>query len=223
MAQRSHELNLYSEADVTDDDKKFRINVDQTDVTYTAEQSMKFDCAVKYKDGTSFTDLKTKFDAVDAAVSTLDSDVSTDVAALQAADAAEQNARSAADITLQANIDAEIQARVAGVSAVAADLATQVAAQEADDAARVQDIADEESARIAAVAAEAARAQAAEAALSAQITNILSGSPENLDTLAELVTSFQAGDTTLANQAAGMLTRISAIESALNEAFDLGL
>ena len=152
MSQRSHELNLYSEADVTDDDKKFRINVDQTDVTYSAEQAMKFDCALKYNDGSAFKDLKTKFDEVDAAHTALDTSAAADIAALQVADATETNARQAADVTLQNNIDAEIAARVAGVSAVAADLATQVTAQQAADAQRQQGITDEETARVAAVA-----------------------------------------------------------------------
>ena len=66
--------------------------------------------------------------------------------------------------------------------------------------------------------AEAAARASDVAGLQSQITNVLGGAlAEDLNSLSEIISAYQAGDTTLANQAAGMLSRISALESVVNE------
>ena len=70
--------------------------------------------------------------------------------------------------------------------------------------------------RQAAVAAEAASRASDVAGLQNQISSILGGAlAEDLNSLSEVISAYQLGDTTLANQAASMLSRLDAIEGIL--------
>ena len=111
-----------------------------------------------------------------------------------------------------------VAARVAAVAGVQSALDTQEAKQETDKAAHEAAIAQEVSDRQTAVAAEAASRASDVAGLQSQITNVLGGAlAEDLNSLSEIIAAYQAGDTTLANQAASMLQRIADLEAVVNE------
>ena len=68
------------------------------------------------------------------------------------------------------------------------------------------------------MSAEAASRASDIAGLQSQITNVLGGAlASDLDSLSEIIAAYQAGDTTLANQAASMLTRITQLEQIVSE------
>ena len=103
----------------------------------------------------------------------------------------------AAIVILQAADATEANSRVAG------DLARQNATL-AEIAARV--------------AAEAATRAAAITAVQLSISSILSNATAgSIDSLSEVVAAYSAGDTTLAVQAAALLTRLAACEDLLND------
>ena len=217
-AFRSSELFLYAKEDVTDSSKQYKIDVSNADVKMSGPQDCKMEFAsYKFKKADdSFFDLETRFDALES-----DTGVATNaaaIAALQADLAAEQVARQAADTSNSNSISAEVSARVAAVAGVQSALDAQEAKQETDKAGHEAAIAQEISDRQAAVAAEAASRASDVAGLQSQITNVLGGAlAEDLNSLSEIIAAYQAGDTTLANQAASMLQRIADLEAVVNE------
>jgi len=222
MSSRSTQIDLYSSIDKTDDDYKFGIAVNNVEVSFEAQhadQSAKF----YFKDyqfadsGGTLWDMESRFADIETSVSTNNASLTTDVAQLQQDLAAETNARTAGDTANGNAVTAETNARVAAVQAVQSALDVQEAKQEAEkvaaDAARGQEVAD----RQAAVANEAALRAADILTLSNQISSILSNTDAAaLDSLTEIVTAYQQGDTTLAAQAASMIQRLDSIEAVLN-------
>ena len=94
----------------------------------------------------------------------------------------------------------------------------QEAKQESDRAASDAAIAAESASRSAAVSAEQARAEAAEAALGVRIDNVISNAdPASLDSLSELLTAYQAADSSLGDSIAAALVRIQALEDQFAE------
>ena len=218
---RCSELFLYAKEDPSVDDKKFEIDVSNADVQISGPQDAKFDFgSYKFRktEGAEqvYYDLETRFVALES-----DSSSATNAAAitqLQSDLAAEAVSRQSADTSNSNAITAEVSARTTAVAAVQSALDVQEAKQESDKAAHEAAIAQEVSDRQAAVAAEAASRATDIAGLQSQITNVLGGAlAEDLNSLSEIISAYQAGDTTLANQAAGMLSRISALESVVNE------
>ena len=212
---------MYAKEDPSVDDKKFEIDVSNADVQISGPQDAKFDFgSYKFRktEGAEqvYYDLETRFVALES-----DSSSATNAAAitqLQADLAAEAVSRQSADTSNSNAITAEVSARTTAVAAVQSALDVQEAKQESDKAAHEAAIAQEVSDRQAAVAAEAASRATDIAGLQSQITNVLGGAlAEDLNSLSEIISAYQAGDTTLANQAAGMLSRISALESVVNE------
>ncbi len=221
---RSSELFLYASEDPSDNSKKFSVECKNADVTLTCASDVKFAMAMKIKDGAAYFDVKDRIAAAESAASARTTAVDASISGLQTADATEQNARISADTVLTNAVAAETAARVAGVQGVQDALDIQEAKQVVDHAAALAATAAEESARIAGVAAEAAARASAVTALQGQISALLSNTDNTaLNSLQEIVTAYVAGDTTLAAQASGMLTRLTAIEGILNEAFDSGL
>ncbi len=225
MAQRSSELMLYAGEDVSDASKLFKIDVANAQVEFSCAQDMKFDGAVKFKDsGDQYFDISTKCEALQTEVDAAEAAHATDLATLQAADAAESNARASADTGLQNAVDAEVAARVTAVGTVTTNLAAQVVAQQANHATAIAGTAAEEASRIAAVAAEAALRVSDVSGLQAQISALLANTDSTaLNSLQEIVTAYQQGDTTLASQAATMIARLGVIEGILNEALNAGI
>ena len=217
-AFRSSELFLYAKEDVTDSSKKFEIDVSNADVEVSGPQDYKMDFASYQfkKADDSYFSLESRFDALET-----DTGVSVNAAAistLQADLAAEGVSRQAGDMSNSNTIAAEVAARVAAVAGVQSALDTQEAKQASDKTGHEAAIAQEISDRQAAVAAEAASRATDVAGLQGQITNVLGGAlAENLNSLSEIIGAYQAGDTTLANQAASMLQRIADLEAVVNE------
>ena len=218
---RCSELFLYAKEDPSDNDKKFEIDVSNADVEVSGVQDAKFDfTSYKFKKQVgaerSYYDLETRFVALES-----DSSSATNAAAisqLQTDLAAEAVSRQSGDTSNSNAITAEISARTTAVAGVQSALDTQEAKQETDKAAHEAAIAQEISDRQTAVAAEAASRASDVAGLQSQITNVLGGAlAEDLNSLSEIISAYQAGDTTLSNQAASMLSRISALESVVNE------
>lgn len=171
--------------------------------------------------------------------------LTTDLAALQAADQAELARAQAAELVLTNNLAQEVLDRIAGdlansnsvsyeaTTARAAelvltnDLATEAATARAAELVLTNDLATEVAARIAAVSAEEAARIAGDAHLQNQIDNVLSNTDgAALDSLTEIVTAFQNADsnlngaiTTLANTASTAL----AAEAATARAAELVL
>ena len=216
-ALRSSKLFLYAEEDVTVDDKKVQIDVSNAEVDFQGPQDVKFDFgSYKFKEGESYYDLETRFSALEG-----DQSSSTNAAAisqLQTDLAAETVSRQSADTTNSNAISAEITARTTAVSGVQSSLDSQIASQQADHATALAAVQQEVSDRQAAVSAEAASRASDIAGLQSQITNVLGGAlASDLDSLSEIIAAYQAGDTTLANQAASMLPRITQLEQIVSE------
>ena len=213
MSDRSSYLNLYSAADVSDDSKKARMAVGDSEIDFSAAQEMKFDFgAYKFKksDGTYFA-LQDRFAVIEGSTASADNqgaiiqlqqDLAAEITARTSGDTANGNlissettARTSADQSLQAALDAEI-----------------VAARDAEfvNASAIQ---QETTDRVAAVAAEASRAQAAEASLQSQITNILSNTDAAaIDSLSEVVGQLN----NLSTEDANLLSLISTLTTDLD-------
>ena len=223
-SSRTSELKLYASEDKSVDEKRVDIDVSNADCKFEGAQDFKIDFAsYKFKKSTGATreyyDLESRFVAIET-----DSSAATNAAAiaqLQTDLAAEAVSRQSADTTNSNAISAEVSARATAVQAVQDALDVQEAKQETDKAAHEAAIAQEVSDRQTAVAAEAASRAADVASLQGQITAILGGAlAEDLNSLSEVISAYQSGDTTLANQAAGMLTRLDAIEAILAQLTD---
>ena len=223
-SSRTSELFLYAGEDKSQDDKKVSIDVSNADMKFEGPQEFKVDFgAYKFKKqvGASreYYDLESRFVSLES-----DTSAATNASAitqLQADLAAEAVSRQSGDTSNSNAISAEISARTAAVQAVQDALDVQEAKQETDKAAHEAAIAQEVSDRQAAVASEAASRASDVAGLQGQITSILGGAlAEDLNSLSEVISAYQAGDTTLANQAAGILSRLSVIEGILSELTD---
>lgn len=134
-----------------------------------------------------------------------------------AAITAEENARISADSTLQSNIDAEASARGSAIAAEASarSSADSTLQSNIDSEASTRGSAD--TALQSAIDAEETRATGVEAGLQTQITNVLSNTDATaLNSLAEIVTSFQNADSTLTGAVAGHGTRLTSLESGVS-------
>lgn len=151
--------------------------------------------------------------------------LTTDLAALVAADAAELARATGVEGTLASltttvktdlvsAINSEVGRSVAAELVLRTDLASEVTRATAAEDVLTTNLAQEVTDRAAAVAAEATRALAAEAALGVRVDNVLNNTDAvALNSLAEIVTAFQAADndlngaiTTLAGAAGTDLT-----------------
>ena len=217
-ASRSTALFLYSSVDKLDDLYKFSVDVDNDDVEFkAAAQDLKFEgAAYKFKAGAAYFDLESRFGTLEG--STVGADNAAAITLLQGADATESNARIAGDLARENATAAEIAARVLADAAIQADVDQNEADADSAIAAANAAIAAEATARAAAVAAEAATRAAAITAVQLSISSILSNATAgSIDSLSEVVAAYTAGDTTLATQAAALLTRLAACESLLND------
>ena len=214
---RSSKIYLYAEEDVTVDDKKVSVDVSNAEVDFLGPQDIKFDFqSYKFKKDDSFYDLETRFAAIEGDGSSATN--ATAISQLQTDLAAEQVARQSADTSNSNAITAEVSARTTAVAAVQSALDSQISDQQTDHAAAIAAVQQEVSDRTAAVSAEAAARASDVASLQGQITNILGGAlASDLDSLSEIISAYQQGDTTLANQAGDMLARISQLEQIVSE------
>ena len=216
---RSSQIDLYASEDVSDDSKKFQMMTTNAAVDFSGAQSAKFDFAdYQFKDANGdYFFLQSRFTQVENDVSSNNTAVTSDITALQQADAAEQTARISKDTELENSIQSEIAARTTAVQAVQASLTAQIAAQQAAAQAASDARAQMTSDQQAAVAAETAARVADIAAVNQSIANVIGAStPEHLNDLSEIIAAYTSSDTQLAQQAAGILTRLAAVESTLN-------
>ena len=217
-ANRSSYINLYSAEDITDNAYKFQIENKQAKIAVSGSSDIEYDFpAYKFKKADdSVFDLEVRFNALET-----DSGVDTNAAAitqLQSDLAAETVARQSADTTNSNLISAEVDNRVAAVSNVQGAVDAEAAAARAAELANSNAISSEESARVTAVANEQARALAAESALGVRIDNVLSNAdPSALDSLSELVTAYQAADSSIGDSIVAALARITTLEQRLDE------
>ena len=214
-SQRSSNLNLYAIEDKSVDANKFDIETTNSDVKFEAAQAMKMKFAsYEFYEGATYFDLSSRFSALEN--DTSGSDNAAAITQLQSDLAAEAVSRQSADTANSNSITAEVSARTTAVQAVQDALDVQEAKQESDRAASDAAIAQEVSDRQTAVSAEQQRAEAAEAALGVRIDNVIGASqPENLDSLAELLTAFQNADSSLSDSIAAALVRLTAVEQQL--------
>ena len=214
---RVSNLNLYASEDKTDNDKKFEIETSNSDVKFEAAQSAKFKFSdYSFYTGAAYWDLDSRFASLEN--STTGSDNASAIAQLQSDLAAEQVARQSADTSNSNSLTAEVNARTTAVQSVQDALDVQEAKQESDRAASDAAISQEATDRATAVNAEQQRAEAAEAALGVRIDNIISNAdPASLDSLSELLTAYQAADSSLGDSIAAALVRVQALEDKLAE------
>lgn len=217
-ANRSSYINLYSAEDITDSAYKFQIENKQAKISVSGSSNIEYDFpAYKFKKADdSVFDLEVRFNALET-----DAGVSTNAAAiasLQADLAAEAVSRQAADTSNSNLISAEVDNRVAAVSGVQSAVDAEAVTARAAESANASAISDETSARISGVSSEQSRAEAAEAALGTRIDNVLSNSdPAALDSLSELLTAYQAADTSLGDSIVAALARITTLENIVSE------
>ena len=216
-ANRVSNINLYAVEDKNDNDKKFEIECVNADVKFEAAQAGKFKfSSYEFYEGASYFDLGSRFSSLEN--DTTGSDNAAAITQLQSDLAAEAVSRQSADTQNSNSISAEVSARTTAVQAVQDALDVQEAKQESDRAASDAAIAAEAVSRSAAVSAEQARAEAAEAALGVRIDNVISNAdPASLDSLSELLTAYQAADSSLGDSIAAALVRIQALEDQFAE------
>ena len=212
-AARVSNINLYAVEDKLDDSKKFEIEVVNDDVKFECQQAQKFSASsYQFLEGATYFDLGSRFSSLES--STVGADNAAAIAQLQADLAAEAVSRQSGDVANSNSISAEVSARTTAVQAVQDALDVQEAKQESEKDASDAAIAAEAVSRAAGDAAEQARALAAEAALGVRIDNVISNSdPASLDSLSELLTAYQAADTSLGDSITAALARISALEA----------
>lgn len=148
-----------------------------------------------------------------ASLTQVGNDIAQEVVRAQAAEAA--NAASlAAEITRASAAETALDSKIDTVeSALQTDLdnkhQTQVLALNLEAGLRQQ----ADTTLTTQIQAEETRALAAEASLQSQITNVLSGSPESLNSLSELVTAYSAADQSLSNLINSLTTRVATLEA----------
>ncbi len=148
-----------------------------------------------------------------ASLTQVGNDLAAEIVRAQAAEsanatnlAAEITARSSADTTLQSNLDAVESALQTDINnkhqtwTVALGLEAGIR-QQADTTLTTQ------------ISNEETRATAAEAGLQSQITNVLGGSPESLNTLSELVTAYTSADSSLSTLITQLTARVATLEA----------
>ena len=120
-------------------------------------------------------------------------DHDAEVAARIAGDSAESSARSAADATLQSNIDALSSVQSGDVSGLQAQITAEAGRAASAEAVNAANIVSETTARTSADAA----LESDIIGLQNQVGTIISGSPASLDTLVEIVSAFETADASL--------------------------
>jgi hypothetical protein len=216
---------LYASEDLVDDAYRVRFESKQAEFKLSGAQPLKMDFgSYNFAGATQAEDfeLVSRFAAIEADSASADN--SAAIALLQSADATEATARASADTSNANAIAAEISRATTAEEAVDVKVDSETQSRVAADGV-VQDAVDAESAaRVAAVSSEAQSRAADIASLQSQISNLLSNvDAASLDSLSEIVAAYQAGDTSLANQAASMLQRLADIESVLNDLVSAGL
>lgn len=196
-AARSSYLNLYSSADVSDDNKKARMAVGDTEIDFSAAQEIKFDFgAYKFKKADdSYFALEGRFAAIET-----DSSAATNAAAitqLQSDLAGEQTGRVSGDTANGNLITSETAARTGEDQLLQQAIAAEAVTARAAESAAVTAIQQEVSDRNSAVVAERSRAEGAEASLQTQINNVLSNDTGVIDSISELLNSVNAEDANL--------------------------
>ena len=217
-ANRSSYINLYSTEDITDNSYKFQIENKQAKVSISGASNIEYDFpAYKFKkQDDSVFDLEVRFNALETDTGVADN--ASAIAQLQSDLAAEAVSRQSADTSNANLISAEVNNRVTAVDLVQSNLDAEAVIARAAENANTAAIQAEESTRVTAVAGEASRAQAAEAALGVRIDNVLSNADASaLDSLSELVTAYQAADSSLGDSIVAALARITTLEERLDE------
>ena len=184
---------------------------------------------------TGATSVTNVIEQLDAAISSLNSALQTEVSRAQSAESqlqgnldTETTARQAADLTLQQNINAEEVARIDADTALQAAIDTEVTARQAADVVLQQNINAEEAARIAAdstltsnLAAEVTRAQNAETALQAAVdaeTTARQAADSSLQAAIDAEAATRASaDTALQTALTAEVSRAQTAESALSD------
>ena len=220
---RSNQLDLYAAEDVVDNNYRVRFDNTQALFKLSGAQNVNFDFPqYTYGSGGTAFNLVTRFAAIET--DSTSGDNAAAIVALQTALASEVASRTSGDTTNANATSAEVSRATTAEGVNAASIVSEATSRSAGDAAVAATVTAEVSARTTSVAAEAARALAAENALSLQISSILSNAdPAAIDSLSEVVASYQAGDTTLAVAAAAMLARIAALEATVNALVNAGL
>ena len=217
-ANRSSYINLYSTEDVTDNDYKFQIKNQQAKIAVSGASDIEYDFpAYKFKKADdSVFDLEVRFSALENATDSADNAAA--ITQLQTDLAAETVSRQSGDTSNSNLITAEVNNRVSGDQALQSNIDAEAVIARAAEQANAAAIQAEESARITSVASEQSRAEAAEAALGVRIDNVLSNvDASSLDSLSELLSAFQAADSSLSDSIAAALVRLTTVEQRLDE------
>ena len=217
-ANRSSYINLYSTEDVTDNAYKFQIKNQQAKVSVSGSSNIEYDFpAYKFKKADdSVFDLEVRFASLENATDSADNAAA--ITQLQTDLAAETVSRQSGDTSNSNLITAEVNNRVSGDQALQNNIDAEAVTARAAESSNASAIQAEETARISAVASEQSRAEAAEAALGVRIDNVLSNSDASaLDSLSELLTAYQAADSSLGDSITAALARITTIEERLDE------
>lgn len=217
-AQRSSYISLYSVEDITDASYKVQIENKQAKVKFSGPQALEMDFgSYSFKGpGASEFNLETRFSAIES--DSTGADNAAAITQLQSDLAAEAVSRQSADTSNANLITAEVNNRVSAVQGVQDAVDAEAVTARAAESANASAITAEESARIAAVAAEASRASAAEVALGVRIDNVLSNAdPAALDSLSELLSAYQAADSSLSDSITAALARIQVLEDQVSE------
>ncbi len=226
MADRSSYLDLYSSEAPADNSKRVMMQNLNAKVSWGAAQELEFDfAAYKFtKTDDSKFDLEDRFAAIETQVSTDSAANSTAVTNLQNAVASEAASSLSSNTSTSIAISAENTRATTSEGVVDAKANSEILARGAADVSIAADVAAESAARAAAVTAEEHARAAAITSLSNQIAGILvNADAAAIDSLQEIVTSFQAVDSTFTASLAALTGRVSDVESVLNTALQQNL
>ena len=219
---KSSFLQIYDD-ETKDDGYLFQISNVQAKLSLADSQmgrDMEFKAgSYKFKYGATLTDefdLQSRFEAVEADVSTLQSDpTGTNNAAAIAQEIVD---RQSGDTALSAQLSAEISRATLAEQTNATALSTEEARAQAAEAVNAQAVVDAAAVAAAATAAEEARALAAEAALSQTIQSVLSNADAGvIDSISELLSHVNAEDATLLGQIAQLQSDLTALTARVDE------
>jgi hypothetical protein len=224
-SSRSSQVDLYASEDLVDDAYRVRFENKQAEFKFSGAQSMKMDFPqYNFAGATQPEDfeLVARFAAIEGDSASIDNAAA--IVLLQQADAAEATARASADTILSNSIAAEISRASTAEVAVDVKVDSETQSRIAADGVVQANLDAEAAARVSAVASEAQSRAADVSALQSQISNLLANTDAvALNSLAELVAAYEAGDSSLAVQAAGILTRLAAAEAVINDLVNAGL
>ena len=226
MADRSSYLDLYSSEAPADNSKRVRMQNLNAKVSWGAAQEVEFDFgAYKFvKADDSKFDLEDRFAAIEVQVSADSSVNGIGITNLQNAVASEAASRASGDTSNSNAIAAENTRATTAEGVVDAKADAEIVARGAADVTIAADVVAESAARAAAVTAEEQARAAAITSLGSQIASILANADAAaIDSLQEIVTSFQAVDASFTSSLSTLTGRVSEVEGVLNTALQQNL